>query len=41
MAYSKLIILLKSIYYGLETVIHRIKNDKKLLNLKKFCLDCL
>lgn len=33
MSYSKLIILLKSIYYGFETVIHKIKNDKKLINL--------
>ena len=33
MSYSKLIILLKSIYYGLETIIHKIKNDKKLMNL--------
>ena len=34
MAYSKLIILLKSIYYGLEQLFIELKNDKKLLNLK-------
>ena len=33
MTNSKLIILLKSIYYGLETVIERIKNKEKLNNL--------